>query len=432
MPRTQKTFNRCQTSLNAVLTSVWITLILPAWSLNIEGVLHTVSARNLLPDTVASSVPVSAFHKNHKAGSQLDNRGLVLRSSSHNVSGIGGYPLFALPIMSSDLVEILNKAQADLQSRNGNMFASSYHVNTTKWSFLVVIANTTLRYGSIQSVISRFLKLSTATAASHDIVSTRVGVIFNGSVPIADITIVPCRTVKNSSYIPFSNFGNHSFSMSQPTEIVKVTPFGSSCVYKVVDESSALAPFRISNAEKNLTARSIESEILVRVGESIYAMSVHLWQNEDGLPVEVKIWALKALIFLAYWQILIAACASIFGVRLMADIFSDGLFDAEWGLDTGFYSVGHLMGRLVIRTVQAVGYTPNLSLQTWEQILATLLKPLQTMDDYYDAWAMEGEIYGPGNAAGHGNSTESDEERTREVVARWQMWMGDWDDYKRR
>ena len=284
---------------NSISSRLFKTESLSAWSSKTEGV-TVISGRNLSPDILASSVPVPAFRNNGKAGSHLNYKGLLLRSSSHNVSGIGQYPIFALPILSSELAEVLGKARADLQTRNNDMFASSYHVNTTKWSFIVVISNTTLHYASIKSVISRFLKLSSMTAAPQDIVSTRVGVILDGSIPVADITIMPYRTANNGSYIPFSDFGHYNLSISQPDEVVEITPFGSSCVHQVVNETTALAPFKGHDpgAEHHLTPRSLETEIFVRVGETIYAMSIHLWRRPDGLPVQMKIWALKAIISL--------------------------------------------------------------------------------------------------------------------------------------
>ena len=113
----------------------------------------------------------------------------------------------------------------------------------------------------------------------------------------------------------------------------------------------------------------------------------------------------------------------------LANSFSGGSFDEGWGLDTGFYVVGRLMARFVIRIVGAATNRLTPGLNVWENILARLLEPLQEMDDYDNAWAMEGEIYGPGNATGHTDTAEDAEERRREAVARWQIWMGDLDEY---
>ena len=175
-----------------------------------------IDARDLSPDILATSLPVASIHNPDKKGQSLNDNGLLVRSSPSNASGIGGYPIYALPIISSDLADILSKTQADLQTRNGDLSTSFYLVNTTDWSFMVVIDNTTLPFAVIQKAVTHFVKLTSTTAGPQDIVSTRVGVLLNDNTPIADIFIVPRRPVSNSSDTPFTDFGNQSLSTSYP------------------------------------------------------------------------------------------------------------------------------------------------------------------------------------------------------------------------
>ena len=399
-----------------------------------------ISGRDLSPDVLATSVPVSGLSGKVNASLPKNEKTLLLRSSPHNISAIGGYTLFAVPIFFSDLMELLNGTQTDLRTRVSDESASSYQYNTTKWSFSVIVANTTLQYASFQAVVTRFIKLASKKATPDEIVSTRVGVLFNGSTPVAEINIMPCLIARNSSYVPFTGFGhNMNLSASQPTEIVKVTPFGSSCAYQFVNESTVLAPFQrydLANTQ-NLTTRSLEAEMLVRIGQTAFDMSMRLYLRDDGLPVQVRVWVLKSLYHVALSEvgamalldILHRPLVLIFG-NFYTDIYRDPHFNDGVGLDTGFYVLGQLMARLIIRITQKAtsAVSKILSLNIWRTVLETLLMPLQAMSADADAWAMEGEIYGLTNEADESDGMGGDKDGKKSVVARWQVWVGDYEE----
>ena len=241
----------------------------------------------------------------------------------------------------------------------------------------------------------------------------------NGSTPVADITILPCQVINNSSYKPFSNLGHHNnLSHSQPIEVVKVTPFGSTCAYESVNETTALAPFRDheSRHDQNLTTRSIESEILAHIGQTVFYLYQTLWYGEDGFPVQANVWAEKAVFYLALSELVIAGILADWEGPLHEE-FRDRWFNRGEGFDSGFYVLGHLLVRIVIQIVQAgrIVFSPS----TWMEILAVLLTPLQEMGAYDNVWARYGEIYGPGNETESGGDAEE-----RVAVARWQIWIG--------
>lgn len=380
-----------------------------------------LSGRDLSPDILATSVPISVESGGEKTEISLDESTLHLRSSSHNITGIGGHPLFALPIMSSDLTELLSETQADLRTRVSNQFVSSYQYRTTKWSFSIVVANTTMQYVSFQAVLARFIKLSSTATESDETVYTRVGVILKGSAPIADIIIMPCQIIKNTSYVPFANFGNHhTLSTTQPVEVMKVTPYGSTCAYELLNETSALAPYLVHDfsSEQNLTARSLETEILIRIGETAYRMSMNLLYDRGGLPREAALWAITSIITIGYTQVIFATTMELFDLWSLVG----GDFREDWGFDTGFYVVGRLLARFTIRTIRTVHtgiHMYRMPRWAWKDIVEALLRPLKGMPARERAWAMEGEIYGPGNATSE----------ARDVMARWQIWLGDYDEY---
>ena len=396
---------------------------------------HTIiiDERDLSPDILATSVPFSSIHNPDKKGQSLKHDGLLLRSSSSNVSGIGGYPIFALPIMSSDLAEILNKAQADLQTRNGDLSTSFYHVNTTDWSFLVLKDNTTLPFAAIRSVVTRFLKLA-STAGLQDIVSTRVGVIFNDSTPVADIIIIPCRPVSNNSDIPFTKFGNHSLSISHPNEVFQVTPYSSTCAHQVINETTALAPYLDhdpTSKQNRLRTRDIQGELVAPLGQAIYQIGYRLWRDPVyGIPVLVKAWALHAIMLVAMQLATIELIKELRDpipaseVGTMPSPFKLGGLNQTSTLDTKYYPVGRLMARFVIQTLD--NFQPveplGMMLKFNFEIIKAIEKRLKDMNPQDDAFAIEGEVYGPNNTDPE-NSTK--EEGVKQTVAKWQLSIRD-------
>ena len=412
---------------NGVSSSLSLSETLYPWSSKTEGA-AAVSIRDLSPNVLATLLPTSALPDKLNAGFQLDKKQLFLRSSIKNISGIGGYPLFALPIFSTDLVKLLSETKADVEKRVSQTLASAYQYSTNKWSFSVILANTTVPYALIQGAVTRFLKLSSTIKAPEDVVFTRVGVIYNGSTPIANIAILPYQIVSNSSFVPFSNFGQYkNFPASQPIEIIKVTPFDSSCAYQFVNQTAVLSPFQGHGLleQQNFTTRSLEAEILVRVGQTAIDMSLYLWRREDGLPLEVKVWALKSVLYIASWQISAAALSGLFEFDPFSNLLKDGSFDENTELDTGFYVLGRLIARFIVRLIVTTAHI--LSLGVWKDIVTALLAPLQAMSADASAWAMEGEIYGP-NVTNDSHAAKSEEKGKGNVVARWQIWIGDYEE----
>ena len=439
-------------STNALATLLWllvgsIALVYAHPSQSATSIGNTVSSkkpstentisideRDLSPDILATSVPVPSNYNADKQGQSVKYNGLRLRSSLSNVSGIGGYPIFALPIMSSDLAEILSKTQADLQTRTGDLSTSFYRVNTTDWSFLVLRDNTNLPFAAIRSVVRHFLKLASTTAGQQDIVTTRVGVIFNDSTPVADIVIMPCRPVSNISDVPFTNFGNHGLPTSHPNEVFRVTPYGSSCAYQVVNETTALAlhlDHDPKTKQNNLRTRDILGELVAPLGQTIYQIGYRLWRDPVyGIPVLVKAWVLRGIILVAMQLASFAVYNELRDpippseVGIMPSPFRLGGLNQTSTLDTKYYPVGRLMARFVIQTLD--NFRPveplGMMLKFNFEVLKAMAKDVQDMNPQDEVYAMEGEVYGPNNTDSE-NSTR--EEGVRQVVAKWQLSVRD-------
>lgn len=457
MFRNQYSLEWCWKSSEAFVVLIWLLLNLieiahaqPLQNASSTG--NTVSSespskddttviygRDLSPDILAASVPYSSVHKPDQKGQVPERKGLVLRSSPVNVTGIGGYPLFALPIMSSDLAEIFTKTQADLDSRDGNSPTSFYNVNTTDWSFSVITSNSSLHFAAIRAVLTHFRNLASTTADPQEIVRTRVGVLMNGSTPVADIVILPSRPVSNTSDIPFTNFGNHGSSTLHPNEVFHVTPYGSTCANQVVNETTALAPYLhhdpTGKQNNHFRTRDLQGEIVAPLGQPIYRIGYRLWRDPVyGIPVLVKAWVLRGIILVALQLVTIQ----------LHKTFMDPVPPSEVGtmpspirlggrnqttnatLDTGYYPVGRLMARFVIQCMddfqpfEPLGAMLKLSYI----IIKALARPIEDMNAQDDTYAIEGEVYEPpSNKTGPENTTKEGDRN--QVVAKWQLSVRD-------
>ena len=390
-----------------------------------------LSRRDLPSDGLATSVPLSANGSTAKF--HPEDRDLLLRSSSHNVSGIDGYRLYTAPIFANELTSLLTDTRADLLNLNSNAMTHFYQFNTTKWSFSVAAPNITLHYASIQAIVSRFLKLSSSRTPS-DITSTRVGVVFNGNETVADVNITPCPAIVNRIYVPFANFNHdHNTSSPKPTNITKITPFGRSCSYETINETTALAPFLYPPTTQNLTARGIEHPMLTRVGQTLFALSMRIWQGPpDGHPVKVEMWIIEAIALIALSQISFEAMLCAVAWQVLKSPKYHQQLEERVQHDTGFYVLGKMAARLVLQITErdSQGQLIWLKTETWIDLISKLIVPLQQqvgeaggmMGLHQDGWAMEGEMFGP---------KDGDEDIGKEglndqvAIGRWQLWIGD-------
>ena len=386
-----------------------------------------LSARDISPDTLATATPVSLFSYETSAQLHPENKGLRLRSSSRNVSGIAGFILPSLPIVISELTDLLSNTRTDLQNYVTNSKTPFYQFNTTKWSFSVITANLPIRYTYIQAVVLRFVKLLPKSSSPSDITSTRVGVILNGSVLVADIIIMPLPDASNHNHVPFSSFGEHDrITSTQPIEISTVTPSGSSCSYQIVNETAALLPFSTPrNAGSRLQPRSIETEILARVGRTAFAMSFRFLRDPNGLPIEVRVSAAVAMVSIGLWRISRHWMEGDFDFLDAPDSNVDTRMAKSESrlakLDTEFFEISRLNARLVMQMIRRDDQRDPmaLALNTWKALLMLLADPLVEMNSMSRAWAMEGNIYGPANG-------DQDDGRNSSQVrlGQWELFFG--------
>ena len=123
-----------------------------------------------------------------------------------------------------------------------------------------------------------------------------------------------------------------------------------------------------------------------------------------------------------------AALKKLFLTDFIGDPYLDRQIDEAHGLDTGFYVIGRLAARFLMEITRrdSEGRFVALKLATWRRLIGLLLAPLQEMGALDNAWAMEGEIYGPED--GDGNDTMHHGAGHQVLIGRWELYVGDYDD----
>lgn len=397
---------------------------------------------------LSSGISPGSDHR--KGFRHQESQALVLRSSSQNITGCGGYRLYGLPIFSNDLSGLLTDTRADLDSRNLNTSTKFYQYNTTRWTFFVVAPKATIPYALIRAIAIRFQILA-SSKTSMDLTMTRVGVLLNGSEAIADVGInaLPHPATAKSLHSPGATVPAYDIATdnttTDPIEIVRFTLYDSSCAYESINDRTALsifsdAPSSISDTSPR-SRRSVESQILARVAQTAYAISMRISRGAyDGHPVQIEMWMVEAVLAIAMIQL-------IFGMlvwSLAHDAIGDPELEAALGdflgmnLDTGFYLLGKMAMRLVITITKrdSSGRIILLKGSTWQKLVQRLLEPLTgiSIGSQDKGWAMEGEVFGPEDGDMSG-STRLDEagaawrNATQVEIGRWQLMVGDVDEF---
>ena len=383
-----------------------------------------------------------------KASHHREGKALVLRSSSQNITGCGGYKLYGLPIFSNDLSSLLTETHVDLDSRDINASTKLYQYNATKWTFFVISPKATIPYATIRAIVTR-LQILTSSKTGPDLTMTRVGLLLNGSDTVADLGFLPRPAIVKGPWNLNATTPENKVDTNNATtngiEIVRFTPYESSCVYENINDRSALsifsdAPSPISDTSPR-SRRSVESQILARVAQTAYAISMRISRGAyDGHPVQIEMWMVEAVLAIAMIQL-------IFGMlvwSLAHDAIGDPELEAALGdflgmsLDTGFYLLGKMAMRLVITITKrdSSGRIILLKGSTWQKLVERLLEPLKgiSIGSQEKGWAMEGEVIGPEDGDMSG-STRMDEagaawrNATQVEIGRWQLMVGDVDEF---
>ena len=337
---------------------------------------------------------------------------LHLRSSTHNITAVNGYTLYASPILSTQLFAILFASYQDLTANHDQTDETGfYQLNYTTWCFEVAIANGTLRYGSILSIVNRFLQL-TPSQHENNITWTRVGCLYNGDNPIADVAIVPLNTELESINTELSN-ADTSLIPTTPVQIMTVSPFGIINSTEIVN-SNALDFYREYSVDAlpKRQASSLEREIILKVLNTGLYITLHILREPDGIAARALALFFTVTIFLAICKLALGSLAEFaFGS------WGSNALGKLYGLDSGSYYLGQLSARFIMKSTarDSTGKIVAFSPTTWEALAKAILVPLQSVSKTEEVYAMGGNISGPDPVNGTDKLV---------ILGEWQMKVG--------
>lgn len=349
--------------------------------------------------------------KSSSSSNEVYDKNLRLESSSTNITAVNGYILYASPILSAELLALLLATHNNLNTYRGRSDVTNhYQLNYTNWSFEVIVANGTLHYASISSIVTRFLRLMPDRQVNNNVTWTRVGCLYNGDKPIAYIAIVPLSTDQDPI---FANARSMEPPPTTPTplHIMTISPTG------VINSTEVISPDALDiYGTSQLTrlpkrqASALEREVILKVFDTALYMSLHILRNPDGLISRTVVIFFVVVIFVALSQFALG----ILGEMLFGSRASNQLGEI-YGLDSGSWRLGQLWARFVVKTT-ARDHNDRLvsfDARSWEAIATALLEPLKIAGNGEKVYAVGGEVRGPDPA----------NNRTGEVVklGEWQL-----------
>lgn len=307
-----------------------------------------------------------------------------------------GHTLYASPIISTQLLALLFATYQDLNTRNQTEEISFYQHHYTTWSYEVAVANGTLRYGSILSVVNRYLKL-TPGQDDHSITWTRVGCLFNGGKPVADIALVPL--IEDHDSVAAKSGGTNVPAIpTTPVKVMTVSPIGITNTTEIIspnaldickDSSMSTLPKR--------QASSLERKVILKVFNTGLRVTARMHREPDGV---------LARVLPVFFVVAIILALSKFALGMIAELLI-GSYAANaagkfYGIDSGSYHLGQLSVRFVMKSTarDRVGNLVGFDATFWESLAETMLVPLKIADTTKEVYAVGGTLSGPDTVNG--------------------------------
>ena len=346
-----------------------------------------------------STQPGRALKSSSNSDEKLDNS-LHLRSSNRSVVGVNGDTLYASPINATELLALLLSTRNDLWPKaKADGQTNFYRSNHTTWAFEVAVGHGTLQYASILVIVTRFLHLL-PSRFSEPFTWSRVGCVYRGGEPIADVAILPLvpdqqptstgSSATNAAHIPVG-----------PVEIMTITPQG------VNNSTEIISPNALDIYRHNLAshvpkrqASSIERDIIMKVFDSGYFLTVEIRRNPDGIVARTMTLFLAVTIWLGLCKLALGLVAG-----LLLDSWAVSTLGEFYRLDSGSYRLGQLSARFILQATARdhEGKLVAFKMVTFKEIATALLEPLlQVQGRQEPAYAVGGEILGPDPVNGTG------------------------------
>ena len=365
-----------------------------------------------LPTLIPASNETCASTLKRAQGSHL-----WLRSSNTKLTAVDGYILYASPVLSTELVSLLLAAYDDLSKHPyRNEETQFYQFNHTNWSFQVGVANRTVPYSTITSIVTRYLRL-VPSRPSGNITWTRIGCIYDDEEPVADAVILPLMTETAGNHSALartdSYFGSHT-----PTRVLAISPDGTTNTTEVICPSALdiYQGYLVPSYPKRQIS-SVQHDMALKVFETGFYLTLRLLRYPDGgpdllpnadldhgilndpqgIPAQATVLYFITVIFLALARLAIGHAVGFAFEPWLCDVIGD-----IFVLDSGPYRLGQLSARFILRATarDGEGILVGFKVDTLRAMANALLGPLQNTSRREWVYAVGGEILGPDSVNG--------------------------------
>ena len=336
------------------------------------------------------------------------DRSLHFKSSTRSIKGVHGYLLHTFLIAIRELRELLSGAQNDLRRNySPTKRTSSYRYVSSRWTFQVLVSNTTIHYMTISEVVLHLIRLTPRNSLLISNTWTRFGCVLNGTIPVADVIILP----RNSDFASlFAHFPPKPHDPDLPNKVLTITP---------TDVTDALLPDPLDASALGLygslpplqSGPLVAPEVFVPVAHTAYLLSVGLLR-----PDALATFAIRASV--GYSLIVISLALTRLAVGFASTISAENNIYAATGetelpsflVESGEYRLGALAARFVMESLltDEDGHRMGLGSAIYTAVAEALLNTLRNNGSPL-AYAVEGNIL-------HKTSNGS-----LEVVGRWEL-----------
>ncbi|KAL8713838.1 MAG: hypothetical protein Q9225_006672 [Loekoesia sp. 1 TL-2023] len=331
--------------------------------------------------------------KSASKSDQIADNSLHLRSSDRSIVAVNGDTLYASPMNSTELLALLLSTHDDLSAKSKeNGQTNFYQFNHTTWSFQVAVAEGTLNYTSISAIVTRFLRLIPSEHLDP-IIWSRVGCVYQGGKPIADVAILPLVSDQQTTFTDFSTIDNARIPLT-PVKVMTISPNG------VTNSTEVISPHALDIYNSSLVttlpkrqASPIGREMIMKVFDSGVFLTMEILRDPDGLVARAMISLLIIPFAQAYCKLAMGLIAGLVFEPWVGDLLGE-----LYQLDSGSYRLGQLSGEFIIKATarDEEGNLIAFKAETLKAVVNALLGPLiQTEDKKEPIYAMGGEILGP-------------------------------------
>ncbi|KAL9584346.1 MAG: hypothetical protein Q9212_002187 [Teloschistes hypoglaucus] len=349
-------------------------------------------------------VSPNASWKRSSPANENFEQGLRLKISTSSITAVNGYTLYASPIALPDLLALLLATYRDLRlSHLATDLTNIYHYNTSVWSFELAVANGSIHYSSISSIVKRSLQLMRGPHVSI-VTHSFVACLYKENVAIADIAIVPAATNEDSAFTANGpeNGDNSQSTWGIPTKPVGIDTISPTGIVTTTDiiPQSALDIFN-SNPDplKRRSGFSIDHEIVVKVASTTLYIARHILlrndrEHERANPVVA---AALPLFFNAAIILAISSFQIGFATELSAHpYYNHELLGKAPFIDSRIYHLGKLTARFYMWSTlkDPEGRQVGFAVKVWDALAKQFLEVAKRAPRDRKVYATEGTVRG--------------------------------------